>query len=135
MAVVSSKNADNIAEQARAAVAEALARRNVALVVAEPDGPKITVTVSERPASLAVVTNEGQVLSGAKRPRLFQDCADRTQRLLLVLETAGSPPVRAWAEEDHCKSDLVANVAVLAERAVAALADRKAGVTTRSGRD
>lgn len=135
VAVVSSGETGKASEQARSAVAEALGRRNVASIVSQPDGPRVTVSVAERPASLGVLTDDGRIVSGAKRQRLLQNCADTTQRLLLVLETPGAPPVRAWAEEDHCKGDLSASVDVLAERAVAALADRRAGVTLRSGRD
>lgn len=135
VAVVSTDAADGVSEQARTAVAEALGRRNVTSVVVQPGAPRVTVSIAERPSSLAVLTDDGRVVSGAKRRRLLQNCEDRTQRLLLVLETAGAPPVRAWAEEDHCKGEFTASLMPLAERAVAALVDRSAGATFRFGRD
>lgn len=135
VAVVSSDAAGGASDAARSAVAEALGRRNVAAVVAQSGEPRVTVSIAERPSSLAVLTDDGRVVSAAKRRRLLQNCEDRTQRLLLVLETPGAPPVRAWAEEDHCKGDFAASLMPLAERAVAALADRSTGVTLRSGRD
>ena len=105
-------------------------------VVMADDAPaRLTVALAERPAAMAVLADDGTVLSGAKQPRLLQNCADRTHRLLLVLEAAGAPPVRAWAEEDHCHGELSASMQPLAERAVAALAGEPAGVTKRSGRD
>lgn len=135
VAVVSTEPAGGVSEQARSAVAKALGRRNVASVVAQSGEPRVTVSIAERPSSLAVLTDDGRVVSAAKRRRLLQNCEDRTQRLLLVLETAGAPPVRAWAEEDHCKGDFTTSLMPLAERAVAALADRSAGITLRTGRD
>lgn len=133
IAVVSALGAGIASDAAASAVKDALARRG--LTVSDDSAAKLTVAIAERPAALALLTDDGKVLSGAKSKRLLQSCEDRTHRLLLVLETAGAPPVRAWAEEDHCKGDLSASVIPLAERAVAALADQRVGLTLRSGRD
>lgn len=133
VAVVSARGAGVASDEATSAVQKELARRGVAL--SDSAAARLTVAIAERPAGLAMLSDGGTVLSGAKAKRLLQNCEDRTHRLLLVLETAGAAPVRAWAEEAHCKGDLAASVMPLAERAVAALVDDRTGLTLRSGRD
>lgn len=133
LAVVPASGAGSAADDAISAVIKALERRG--MTVADASAARLTVAIAERPAALGILTEDGKVLSGSKRQRLLQSCEDRTHRMLLVLETVGAPPVRAWAEEDHCKGELSASVMPLAERAVAALADRRTGLTLRSGRD
>lgn len=121
------------ADEARRAVISALQKRG--FQIAESAAQQVTVTLAERSAAMAVLTDEGAPLSHAKRQRLLQNCADRIQRLVIVFEAAGSEPVRAWAEEDHCKGSLADSLAPLAERAVAALAGERSGISYRFGRD
>jgi hypothetical protein len=133
LAVVPALGAGNAVDEATSAVIAVLTRRG--MTVSETSAAKLTVAIAERPAALGILDDDGKVLSGSKGKRLLQSCADRTHRMLLVLEAAGAPPVRAWAEEDHCNGALSASVMPLAERAVAALADQRTGLTLRSGRD
>jgi len=116
-----------------AAVSAALADHGFTTAPGVP--ARLTVALAERPAAMAVIAGDGRNLSPAKRQRLLQDCADRTQRMLLVLETPGTAPVRAWAEEAHCHGTLAQSVAPLATQAVAALAGKALPVHVRRGRD
>lgn len=122
-----------IAAPTLAAVSAALGRHGF---TSAPDSPaRLTVALSERPATMALLAADGRALSPAKRRRMLQNCADRSQRLLLVLETPGAAPVRAWAEETHCHGALEQSIAPLAEQAVAALVGRATPLHLRSGRD
>lgn len=133
VAIAAVTGAGDLSGPALTAVMQALARRGIA--VADNAPARLTIALAERPAEMGVTGDDGLVLSAAKRSRLLQDCADRKHRLLLVLDRAGTPPVRAWAEEDHCKGTLAAGLTPLAERAVAALAGDRSGVLLRAGRD
>lgn len=124
---------DALSAATRAAIGAALADHGF---TPAPEGAaRLTVALAERPAAMAVIAADGRDISPAKRQRLLQDCADRTQRLLLVLEMPGAAPVRAWAEEAHCHGTLAQSVAPLATQAVAALAGKALPVHVRSGRD
>jgi len=121
-------------EQARAAVAAALAGQGY--VVAPQAQAVVTVGLAEREAVTAV-TAPGGTISAAKRQRLLQNCADRTQRVTLAFYTTpDAEPVRAFAEEHHCKAALADDLPALAARAVDGLlhpGDPR--VTTRLSRD
>lgn len=120
-------------DQASAAVIAALTKRGQP--IATDAATRLTLTVAERASDLAVLSDDGVPLSPAKQPRLLQNCPDRTQRLLLVLERKDQPPVRAWAEETHCKGQLAASLPALAERAVNALYSGNGSVRLRRGQD
>ncbi|MCX7284868.1 MAG: hypothetical protein NTX28_12630 [Novosphingobium sp.] len=121
------------ADAASAAVQSALGRHGLRI---SPDAPRrITVSVTERPADMAILGDDGAPLSPAKRQRLLQNCTDRTQRLLVVLQTPDQPPVRAWAEESHCQGRLDSSLPALARQAVDALYRRSGSVTLRTGQD
>lgn len=125
---------DEATGSARDAVAKALTQYGY--IVSDEAPLRITVGLGERPASLEVLGADGTVLSGAKRQKLLQDCADRTERLTLVAETPGGAISRAWAEEDHCKGGLAQALEPLATQAVAQLVGRhENGRDLRFGRD
>lgn len=131
--VVESPASGNLAAAASAAIMTALAKRGQSITVDSPR--RLTVSLSERPSYMAINADDGTPLSAAKRQRLLQNCADRTQRLLIVLEGQDKSPVRAWAEESHCRGQLEASLPALAEQAVAALYRQSGSVTLRSGQD
>lgn len=125
---------DATSGSARAAVAKALSQYGY--TVSDEGALRITVGVGERPASLAVLGADSTVLSGPKRQKLLQECADRTQRLTLVAEIPGGGISRAWAEESHCKGELDQALEPLAAQAVARLVGRHGSVRDlRFGRD
>ncbi len=125
---------DAASGSARDAVAKALTQYGY--IVSDEGALRVTVGLGERPASLAVLAADGAVVSGAKRQKLLQECADRTQRLTLVAENSGGEVSRAWAEESHCKSGLDKAVEPLAMQAVARLVGRHgSGRDLRFGRD
>ncbi|WP_298283020.1 hypothetical protein [Novosphingobium sp.] len=133
VAIVAAPGSGELSTAARAAVAAALSKRGQAIAADSP--LRLTVSVSERSADMAIVSDDGATLSPAKRQRLLQNCTDRTQRLLLVLEGKDQPPVRAWAEESHCHGTLDASLPALADQAVDALYRKEGGITLRSGQD
>lgn len=135
VAVVASYEQDDaVSTAARAAVAKALMQHGYA--VSDDGAVRLTVALGERPASLEVLGTDGMVLSAAKRPKLLQNCDDRTERLTLVAENPGGGVSRAWAEEDHCKSARAQAVQPLAAQAVGRLVGaHQPGRAFRFGRD
>lgn len=108
---------DSTDDSARNAVAGALTERGY--TVSPQAQAFVVVGTAERDARIAIATPDNQALSPAKHHRLLQDCSDRTQRLSIAFYAADdAEPVRAFAEEHHCKGVLADNVPSLAHGAV-----------------
>lgn len=89
----------------------------------------VVASLSERPAALGVQAMQGgaeaAVLAPGKRPRLLQDCTDRSLRLTLSLvdRATGRLLYRASAQEAHCHATLAEVTPRLARMAAADLAN------------
>jgi len=104
----------------RAALETALA--DAQFTVSPTSANRLNVGLSERSAQTAITTLEGAEIAPAKKQRLLQDCHDTTYRLVLSLETDGSPtPTQASAEESHCHGALAQSLVALSREAVAQL--------------
>lgn len=132
--VASPEQVGPLVDSARQAVVREMQRQGV--MVSDNAEARIIVALAERPASLGVMSAAGQDLSSPKRRKLLQNCADRTQRLMLVAERPDGQVSRAWAEEYHCKEALAQTIDPLAAQAVASLVGRQGpGRALRFSRD
>lgn len=111
--------------RARAAVEAALTAQGFRF--ADDGAVVVMLGLSERPATLGLQGGNGadeRTLSPAKKPRLFQRCADRTLRLgvALVDRATGRLLYRGAAQEAHCRAGFADATSRLAHLAVADLA-------------
>ena len=118
-------------------VAEALGKKGFA--VAENGAVHLQVTLSSRPAQLAIGTGPtANNLSPAKQKKALQSCADKEYRLVVILTQIadGTEIYRGSAAEYHCNLTLAETTQPLVTAALADLGNpRGAHITKRDSKD
>ncbi len=123
-------------EQAREMFSAALRDRGFSFAAEAP--LSVSLSVSERPADIAVSTGNDAAFSPAKDHRLMQSCQDRILRLRVVMieRTSGEIRYAGDAQEAHCKAGLDDALPRLAKLAVADMDEpRGERRVTTPGRD
>ena len=115
-------------------------QKHVGLSAGEPSH-QLTVTLSERPAALALHAGEKQavrVVAAAKRRKPLQNCDDREFRLTILIMriSDGAVGYRGEASEYHCKASIEESLPHLVDAALADLRSPKGPHSLmRRGRD
>jgi hypothetical protein len=105
--------------QAHGTLADALREKGFTFALEAP--LSVSLSLSERPAGVALKTGNDAAFSPAKSRHLLQSCRDRILRLRVVMieRTSGAIRYAGDAQEAHCKARLSDVLPRLARLAVA----------------